>query len=126
MTKYLLFASSLLVSAPLLMAQVTSPATPATPATPAVPKDSPAVPATPATPADPAPKDGTRDPTVSGEAKAHADFAAFDVDGNGKLSKDEARGKASINFQEMDRNVDGNISRAEFESSIKSQPKHKR
>ena len=138
---HLMFAAGLLASSPLLLAQNADPATPATPATPT---DEPATPATPATPADPSRKDGTKDPKVKkratgaaatddgslgatanpdsgqGKAKGKADFAAFDMNGDGKLSKDEVQGDASINFKDLDKNSDGNVNRGEFEAGMKA------
>ena len=147
MKKYLLIASSFMLASPLVLAQTTP--DPATPADPAIPAN-PATPADPAVPAQKTDKqkDGTKTPRASGSAKSGegsmgatanpesgqgkakggmsgtaGDFASFDANGDGKLSKDEAKGNASINFSEMDRNGDGNVTRGEYESGVHASPK---
>ena len=119
MKKSLLIVSSLMLASPLALAQNTPDATP--PADPAIP----ATPATPADPAVPAQKDDMKKPSASGTAKARSsgtvgDFAAFDANGDGKLSKDEASADASLNFKELDRNKDGSVSRGEYESGVRA------
>jgi hypothetical protein len=74
---------------------------PATPATPADPGMSPATPATPATPG-------------KAQAGGKKDFASLDADGDGSLSKDEAKVEATIKFSELDTDKDGKLSNAEF------------
>ena len=124
MKKYLLFAAGLILSSPLLTAQGQT--TPATPATPAVPEEKPAVPATPAAPATPSkPKasgETSTDSERGGKAKGKADFAAFDANGDGSLSQDEVKGDSSIRFKELDRDGNGSVSRAEYESGFKAKP----
>jgi hypothetical protein len=152
MTKYLLLATGLILSTPLALAQdipdPAAPSPPATPATPAIPAD----PADPANPAD-KDKDGTKQPEVkkpraSGSARSGGnslggtansesgagkvrgrssnatDFAAFDANGDGSLSKDEikADGSLSGSFKELDKNSDGTLSRGEYESSVRATP----
>jgi hypothetical protein len=140
MKKTLLFVSSLMLASPLALAQDTPDATP--PADPAIPA-TPATPADPAVPSQKDDKDGTKNPRVTGSGKSGAnsvggtantesqqgkmrarssnsvgDFAAFDANGDGKLSKDEAKADASLNFKELDRNGDGSVSRGEYESGV--------
>lgn len=127
MKRHLLFVSILTLASPLALAQAvpdpTPPADPAIPATPAAPAD-------PAVPAQKDDQDGTRSPEVkqpraSGSAGARSsgtagDFAAFDANGDGKLSRDEARADAGFNFSEMDRDKDGSVSRGEYESGARA------
>ncbi|MGH8482198.1 MAG: hypothetical protein ACRES8_07045 [Nevskiaceae bacterium] len=112
MKTYLLIVSSLTLASPLALAQAVPDATP--PAEPAIP-------ATPANPADPA------DPAVPAEGKARArssnqvgDFAAFDANGDGKLSRDEAKADGNLNFTELDRDKDGSVSRGEYEAGARA------
>ena len=147
MKKYLLVASSFMLASPLVLAQTTpDPATPTDPATPATPA-TPADPEVPGQKTDKDKKDGTKAPRVSGAAKSDknsmgatanpesqqgkakggssgsiGDFASFDANGDGKLSKDEAKANADLNFSEMDRNGDGSVSRGEFESGVRASP----
>lgn len=147
MKKTLLIVSSLMLASPLALAQDTPDATP--PADPAIPA-TPATPADPAVPAQKDDKDGTDSPDVkkpraSGSAKSGGnsvggtantesqqgktrarssntvgDFAAFDANGDGKLSKDEAKADASLDFKELDRDKDGSVSRGEYESGVRA------
>lgn len=150
MKKHLWLATGLILSTPLALAQdIPDPAAPSTPATPATP----AIPADPATPADPTDKEGTKQPEVkkpraSGSARSGGnsiggtansesgagkvrgrssnatDFAAFDANGDGSLSKEEikADGGLSGSFRDLDRNSDGKLSRGEYESSVRATP----
>ena len=142
MKKTLLIVSSLMLASPLALAQDTPDATP--PADPAIPA-TPATPADPAVPAQKDDKDGTKKPRVTGSGKSGGnsvggtantesqqgkmrarssnsvgDFAAFDANGDGKLSKDEAKADASLNFKELDRDKDGSVSRGEYESGVRA------
>ena len=116
------------------------PATPATPATPAQP-DKPK-----GTKKPEAKKPDAKAPRTSGSAKSgdnsiggtsnpessqsklrsrssnSSDFASFDADGNGTLSKDEISGDSSIRFGDLDKNGDGSISNGEFQAGYKARP----
>ena len=140
-----------LLSSPLVLAQV-EPPTPATPAVPATPTEEPATPATPAQPdkkgtkKPEAKKPDAKAPRTSGTAKSgdnsiggtsnpessqsklrsrssnSTDFASFDADGNGTLSKDEVSGDSNIRFGDLDKNGDGSISNGEFQAGYKARP----
>ena len=54
-------------------------------------------------------------------SSSHAnDFAMWDVDGDGKLTKDEAKGHADVeaNFKAADKDGNGSLSRREYEKSF--------
>lgn len=63
------------------------------------------------------------DPETAKDAKDN--FATLDTDSDGKLSKDEAAGSASLssNFTMIDRNSDGYISKGEFRRNTMPKPK---
>lgn len=146
MKKTLLIVSSLMLASPLALAQDTPDATP--PADPAIPA-TPATPADPAVPAQKDDKDGTKKPRVTGSGKSGGnsvggtantesqqgkmrarssnsvgDFAAFDANGDGKLSKDELAADVGLagRFGEMDKNSDGSLNRAEFATGLRASP----
>ena len=124
MKKHLLFAAGLLVSAPLAFAQV--PATPATPPTPSVPStDAPEGAVSGTVKKDKNSLGGSADTkSQSGKLKGHGsqkgDFAAFDVDGDGQLSKDEAGADTSIDFAKADKNHDGRLSNGEYQAAVQA------
>ena len=104
-------------------------ATPATPATPADPGTEPATPATPAVPATPeSPKDTTGAPDgAKGSAQSglETDFGKADANADGKITRDEARGNASLSsrFRSLDKNRDGYLSRSEYEAAASGSAK---
>lgn len=127
-----------------------TPATPAVPATPGEEPATPATPAQPDKPKGTkkpeAKKPDARAPRGSGSAKGgdnsiggtsnpessqsklrsrssnSSDFASFDADGNGTLSREEVSGDSSIRFGDLDRNGDGSISNGEFQAGYKARP----
>ena len=63
------------------------------------------------------------DPDAGKDTKDN--FATLDTDSDGKLSKEEAAGSASLstNFTMIDRNSDGYISKGEFRRNTMPKPK---
>lgn len=64
----------------------------------------------------------------TGKIKAkggQADFASFDINADGKLSRDELKADSTLTgkFDQLDRNRDGNLSRGEYTSSLKASSK---
>lgn len=55
---------------------------------------------------------------ADGMPDPEAIFARMDADGDGKLSKDEARGPMRENFERIDLNKDGFISKDEFKKAL--------
>lgn len=146
MRKYFLFTLGLVLSSPLLLAQVPPP--------PAPPSSPPSTPAPPATPPDQSPPDVNVSPpsdtkpngsasvhkdrnslgatgnpdTKSGKLRARSgtppsDFAAMDANGDGKLTPDEASGNAGMKggFNGADKNGDGVLTQGEYEQSFHAQ-----
>lgn len=64
----------------------------------------------------------------TGKLKAkggQADFASFDINADGKLSRDELKADSTLTgkFDQLDRNRDGNLSRGEYTSSLNASGK---
>lgn len=87
------------------------------PATPATPGGA-GTPATPATPADPGAKGSLSGSgnTPAGSVTGSATFSTIDKNADGKITRAEARGDASLNakFKDLDSNKDGTLSMSEY------------
>lgn len=59
-----------------------------------------------------------------GAKGGQAEFASFDANGDGKLSRDELKANTSLTgkFDQLDKNRDGNLNRIEYSAGLKAKP----
>jgi hypothetical protein len=90
--------------------------------------DTPSTPSLPTNPNSPVSPDRSGTPTPGPDA--NSDFGKIDANADGQISRDEAKGNASLStqFKKMDKNRDGSLSQDEYnastssKSSIKAKP----